>query len=93
MATSLQLPNVEGKLNSKHNNTLSKPIANFLNRFVDVYKSLENNEKTLSISCPNAFGQSNISTMATWIRWINQRTSWKPKTAVVPNENRSWSLF
>ena len=35
------LPNVEGILSFKHNDTPSKPIANFLNRFVNVYKSLE----------------------------------------------------
>ena len=35
------LPNVEGKLNSKRNDTPNKPIADFLNRFLDVYKSLE----------------------------------------------------
>ena len=32
---------MEGKLNSKRNDTPSKPIADSLNKFVDVYKSLE----------------------------------------------------
>jgi hypothetical protein len=42
------LPNVEGKLNSKRNNTPSKPIADSLNRFVDVYKSLEETKMSIA---------------------------------------------
>lgn len=36
-----KLPNVKGKLNSKRNDTLSKHIACFWNKFVNVYESLE----------------------------------------------------
>ena len=56
---SLQLPNVEGKLNSKRNNTPSKHIANSLNKFVNNFKSLEKTKMSLAkkifnISCSNA---------------------------------------
>lgn len=36
-----KLSNMEGKLNSKCNDTSSKPIANSLSIFLDFYKSLE----------------------------------------------------
>ena len=42
------LPNVEGKLNFKRNDTPNKPIADSLNKFVSVYKSLE--ETKISIA-------------------------------------------
>ena len=42
------LPNVEGKLNSKRHEIQSKPIADSLNRFVDVYKSLEETKMSIA---------------------------------------------
>jgi hypothetical protein len=39
---------VEGKLNSKHNDNPSKFIANSLNRFIDVYKSLEETKMSIA---------------------------------------------
>jgi hypothetical protein len=42
------LPNVESTLNSKHNDTSNKHIADSLNVFVNVYKSLE--DTTMSIA-------------------------------------------
>lgn len=39
---------MEGKLNSKRNDTPSKHIADSLNRFVDVYKSLEETKMSIA---------------------------------------------
>lgn len=43
-----KLPNVEGKLNFNCNDTSNKPITNFLNRFVNVYKSLEDTKMLIA---------------------------------------------
>jgi hypothetical protein len=39
---------MEGKLNSQCNHTPSKPIADFLKRFIDVYKSLEETKMSIA---------------------------------------------
>ena len=46
--TTCKLSNVKGKLNFKHNDTLSQLITNSLNIFVDVYKSLENTKMVIT---------------------------------------------
>ena len=46
--TTCKLPNVEGKLKFSRNNTLNKPIANLLNKFVDVYKWLEDTKMLIA---------------------------------------------